>query len=150
MELLLTRGGLDPAVEEDEPETATFCEDELLVNVLNAFIHLVFMPVPPLPPLPLPPDIRLNLLPRLLSCWSDWWEPPEAAATSAITISALVPYKSRCSPSILVSHKRTKGISNELWSSIAKVLHFRERIQGYYIAFGCTRKWKEGTLRNCL
>jgi hypothetical protein len=39
------------------------------------------------------------LLPRLLpSCCSDWWEPPEAAATSAMTISALDPYKSRYIP----------------------------------------------------
>lgn len=50
-------------------ELATFCDDELLVSVLNAFIHLVFMPAP-LPPLPLPP-VKLNLLPRWLSCCKD-------------------------------------------------------------------------------
>ncbi len=90
------REGLVPdEAEADEPETgAMFCDEELLVNVLKAFIHLVFMPLPPLPPLP--PDIKLNLLPRLLSCWSDE-EPPDAAATSAMIISALDPYRSRWS-----------------------------------------------------
>lgn len=66
-EPLLPREGLAPDEAEAEADDATFCEDELLVNVLKAFIHLVFIP-PPLPPLPLPPDIKLNLLPRLLSC----------------------------------------------------------------------------------
>jgi hypothetical protein len=63
-------GGLDPVVDKVEPDADTFCEDELLVNVLNAFIHLVFIPGPPLPPLAL--AIKLNLLPRLLlSCCND-------------------------------------------------------------------------------
>jgi hypothetical protein len=72
VERLFPKGGLDPVAAEDEPGAAMFCEDELLVSVLKAFIHLVFIPGPPLPPLPLPLAIKLNLLPRLLlSCWSD-------------------------------------------------------------------------------
>lgn len=54
----------DPAADVTGPdEAATFCDDELLVRVLKAFIHLVFMPAPVL----VPPD-KLNLLPRWFNC----------------------------------------------------------------------------------
>lgn len=53
----------DPVPDATDPDAAaTFCDDELLVSVLKAFIHLVFIPAAVAPP-PLPPD-KLNLLPR--------------------------------------------------------------------------------------